>query len=171
MTAVTLIGVDPAFRKGGFWACFLDMEERTVQFRCFRNVLHFDRFLFSEDAPERAFVIVENSNLQNITFARHMKGKLSEITRMSRNVGTNQAVSELAYVSAVERYGKDAVLNMSPERKGKKYDERFFQAALKGDGVKAVNYSGTQDERDTYKLAHMGLYEMKLKRGSLFAAK
>jgi hypothetical protein len=100
-----------------------------------------------------------------------MKGKLSEITRMSRNVGTNQAVSELAYVSAVERYGKDAVLNMSPERKGKKYDERFFQAALKGDGVKAVNYSGTQDERDTYKLAHMGLYEMKLKRGSLFAAK
>jgi hypothetical protein len=167
---MVIIGIDPAFRKNGFWACFLDIRERTAQFRCFRNVLEFDRFLTSEDAPERAFVVVENSNLQNITFSRHMGGKMNEITRKSRNVGTNQAVSELTYVSAVDRYGKDAVLGVSPERKGAKYNEQYFRAALKGDGVQPVNYSGTQDERDAYKLAHMGIFEIKKSRG-LFSAK
>jgi len=68
---MVIIGIDPAFRKGGFWAAFLDLKERTVWFRSFRDVLVFDRFIHSADAPERAFVVVENSNLQNITFARH----------------------------------------------------------------------------------------------------
>ena len=26
------IGVDPAFRAGGFWACVLDMQDRSVRF-------------------------------------------------------------------------------------------------------------------------------------------
>ena len=160
---MVIIGVDPAFRKGGFWACFLDTDDRTVVFRQFRDVLAWDRFLRSEDAPESAYAVIENSNLQNITFARHMTGDRAAIIRKSRNVGTNQAASELTVQSAIDRYGKDAVLNLSPEKKGAKYDERYFFAALKGDRVTPIGYTGTQDERDAYKLAHIGLSELKMR--------
>ena len=37
-------------------------------------------------------------------------------------------------------------------------------AALKGDKIVPVNYSGTQDERDAYKLAHMGLTEARMRK-------
>lgn len=162
---MVIIGVDPAFRKGGFWACFLDLDDRTAFFRQFRDVLVFDRFLQSPDAPPYAFVVVENSNLQNKNF--DMTGDRSVLARKGRNVGTNQAVSELAVRSAQDRYGVDNVANISPHKKGAKWPESYFQAALKGDKVKPANYSGTQDERDAYKLAHMGIYEAKKTR-SLF---
>lgn len=162
---MVLIGVDPAFRKGGFWACFLDLDDCTAVFRQFRDVLTFDRFLHSPDAPEFAFVVVENSNLQNKNF--DMTGDRGTLARKGRNVGTNQAVSELAVRSAQDRYGVDNVANVSPQKKGAKWPESYFQAALNGDKVRAVNYSGTQDERDAYKLAHMGIYEAKKTR-SLF---
>lgn len=184
---MVIIGVDPAFRKGGFWACFLDMSDRSCVFRPFRDVLTWDRFLRSPEAPQSAYVVVENSNLQNATFYTHKtaKGALltasqakrsraliiplshAELTRASRNVGTNQGVSELTVRSAIDRYGKDAVLNLSPEKKGAKYDERYFLAALKGDRVTPVGYTGTQDERDAYKLAHIGISELRVRRRAL----
>lgn len=180
---MVIIGVDPAFRKGGFWACFLDTSDRTVVFRQFRDVLTWDRFLQGGDAPGTAYVFVENSNEQKKTFYTHKasNGALltssqarkhrnpipmnnNEIAGVSRNVGTNQGVSELAVRSAIDRYGKDAVASISPEKKGAKYNEMYFFAALKGDKIVPVNYSGTQDERDAYKLAHMGLTEARMRK-------
>ena len=159
---MVIIGVDPAFRKGGFWAAFLDTQEHSVQFRQFRDVLTFDRFLFSPDAPQTALGAVENSNKQNQNF--DMTGNRPEVARKGRNVGTNQAVSELTVRSMIDRYGVDAVLNVSPKEKGKKYNEFYFYAALKGDGVRPIGYTGSQDQRDAYKLAHMALSQFRMRR-------
>lgn len=163
---MVVIGVDPAFRKGGFWACFVDLIDRTARFRQFRDVLEFDRFLQSAEAPERALAVVENSNLQNVTFKRNQGGSNAEVMRKSRNVGTNQAASELTYRAAVDRYGKDNVMNISPERKGTKFNEMYFRAAMKGDRVKADNYTGVQDQRDAYQLARMGMSALNMRRAA-----
>lgn len=180
---MVIVGVDPAFRRGGFWACFIDTSDRTVVFRQFRDVLTWDRFLRGSEAPGIAHVFVENSNEQKKTFYTHKTatGALltpsqarkhrnpiplnsSELSGVSRNVGANQGVSELSVRAAVDRYGKEYVSSISPEKKGTKYNEMYFRAALKGDNVTALNYSGTQDERDAYKLAHMALAAFKMRR-------
>ena len=64
----------------------------------------------------------------------------------------------------IDRYGVDAVLNVSPREKGAKYNDLYFYAALKGDGVRPIGYTGNQDQRDAYKLAHMALAAFKLRR-------
>jgi hypothetical protein len=163
---MVIVGVDPAFRKGGFWACFLDLSDRTAAFRSFRDVLEYDRFIRSEEAPATAYVVVENSNLQNQNF--DMTGQRDELARKGRNVGTNQAVSELTVRASIDRYGKESVLNLSPKQKGAKYDERYFFAALKGDRVTPIGYTGNQDQRDAYKLAHIGVSELRLKRARVY---
>jgi len=162
---MVVIGVDPAFRKGGFWAAFADLEERTVQFRSFRDVLLWDRFLFSQDAPFHAVVAVENSNLQDLNF--DMSGNRPTVARKGRNVGTNQAVSELTVRSARDRYGVDAVMNISPREKGKKYDDFYFHASLKGDNMRPIGYTGLQDQRDAYKLAHLALSKYRLRKAAV----
>lgn len=147
----TFIGVDPAFRKGGFCACFLDMTDRTAVFRSFRDVLEFDRFLHSPDAPEKAIVCVENSNLQNKNF--DMTGSRPELARKGRNVGTNQAASQLTVQSVIDRYGKAACINISPKEKGAKYSKEIFGKVVNQDRITLVKYTGSQDQRDAYKLA------------------
>ena len=147
------IGVDPAFRAGGFWACVLDMQDRSVRFIAYRDLLHWHDWLRSGDAPDQAFVAVENSNAQNKTFARHLTGKVSEQVRKSRNVGTNQAVSQLAYESAVRHYGQSRVFSVSPQDKGRKYTPAQFAQVVQQDGVTLPPGTNNQDQRDAYKLA------------------
>lgn len=142
--------------------CFLDLTERTATFRTFRDVLIFDRFLHGADAPERAILCVENSNLQNVNF--DMTGDRPELAKKGRNVGTNQAVSELAVRSAVDRYGAFCVMNISPREKGKKYAEPVFFAALRADRMKTYGYTGSQDQRDAYQLARMAASNARLRR-------
>lgn len=145
------IGVDPAFRAGGFWAAILDMSDKTLVFRSFKSVLEWDRWLQSADAPARCFVMVENSNLQNQSF--DTTGSKVEVARKGRNVGCNQAVSELAYQAAVDRYGKNA-FQVSPKEKGAKIkDHGFLIAYLKHDGILLPKNSSNQDQRDAAKLA------------------
>lgn len=145
------IGVDPAFRAGGFVAAIIDMADKTVVFRTFKNVLAWDRWLMSDESPSSAFVCVENSNLQNQTF--DMGGTREKAARHSRNVGTNQAVSQLAYESARERYGDNA-FQVSPKQKGKKVtDSRMFGAIVQHDGILLPKGKISQDSRDAYMLA------------------
>lgn len=143
------IGVDPAFRAGGFIVCILDTSERTAHFRVFRDVLAFDRWLQSPDAPEAALVTIENSNATNTNFDQN--GSRGAVARKGRNVGTNQAVSQLAVQSATDRYG--SCRSVSPKQKGKKWSKREFEAVLIADGVSVYGQSGSQDARDAYKLA------------------
>lgn len=147
------IGVDPAFRKDGFAACVIDQTDKTARFLNFQDVLRWSEWLHSDDAPEHAIVCIENSNLQDITF--DMRGNRSEIARKSRNVGCNQAVSQLAFVAAVRRYGPGWVFEISPKDKGHKYTPSEFLSVVRQDGIKLPGGSINQDHRDAYKLANI----------------
>lgn len=145
------IGVDPAFRKGGFWAAILDMTDKTFVFRSF-DLLTWHDWLRSPDAPEMCFVCVENSNLQNKSF--DMTGTKQEVARKGRNVGCNQAVSQLTYESAVLRYGARQVFQVSPKDKGAKItDARVFFGIMKQEGILLPDGPTNQDQRDAAKLA------------------
>jgi len=152
------IGVDPAFRKGGFWAAILDMTDKTLVFREF-DLLSWHDWLRSDDAPDMCFVCVENSNLQNENFdistkAVTLKNKLKEVARKGRNVGCNQSVSQLAYESAVLRYGAKQVFGISPKDKGAKItDTRMFLGLMKQEGILLPPGATKQDQRDAAKLA------------------
>jgi hypothetical protein len=162
-----LIGVDPAFRPGGFWICIIDKSDMTANFRNFETVLHFDRWLRSDEAPETAIVSIENSNLQKVTFGKMRNGEYEKggneskqlLASRSRNVGTNQAVSQLAVKAAVDRYGKSCVIEISPRQKGGKiWDEKQFGWIVQADRVRLMCQVGKakQDMRDAYMLAQMG---------------
>ena len=145
------IGCDPAFRAGGFWAAILDMEDKTIRFMSF-DLLSWHDFLRSADAPPSCFICVENSNLQNKSF--DMTGTKAEIARKGRNVGCNQAVSELAYRSAVLQYGARNVFQVSPKEKGVKItDTSVFFGIMKQEGILLPPGATNQDQRDAAKLA------------------
>lgn len=145
------IGCDPAFRAGGFWAAILDMTDKSLVFREF-DLLTWHDFLRSQDAPDRCFVMVENSNMQNQSF--DMTGTRQEIARKGRNVGCNQAVSELAYISALRQYGPKNVFQISPKDKGAKIKEHtMLLGLLKAEGILLPKDSTNQDQRDAAKLA------------------
>lgn len=161
------IGVDPAFRPGGFWICIIDTQDATADFRQFKSVLHFDRWLRSDEAPETAVVSIENSNLQKSTFGMLRNGKResspgesgAHLAARSRNVGTNQAASQLAVDAARDRYGAGYVVEISPKQKGKKvWSEKDFAWIVQADKVRLMCQVGKakQDMRDAYMLAQMG---------------
>lgn len=150
------IGVDPSFRKGGFWAAILYANAKRFTFKEFADLLEWHDWLRSDEAPAVCFVLVENSNIQNLTFSRHLGGSQAEKIRKSRNVGANQAVSELAYQSALRRYGPRFAHQISPEAKGQKItDQRTFEALMRQEGIELPDGRIGQDQRDAAKLALM----------------
>jgi hypothetical protein len=155
MQNVICIGVDPAFRKGGFHACLIDYTDRTVRFMEFENVLRWHDWLRSDDAPDKSInrvcVVVENSNMQNMNFDQ--TGNRHELQRKGRNVGTNQAVSQLAYWSVLEHYGPNSAVQVSPREKGAKWDEKTYRAAVASERLTTETKSNNQDQRDAFKLA------------------
>jgi len=144
------IGIDPAFRKSGFAVCIID-ENKEAQFRTFKNgLLDFLSWLWN-DSPDNALVTVENSNLQNITF--DMRGSKAVIAKKSRNVGKNQAASEITVQACIVRWGKNRVQNISPRQKGGKWTDKEFKAVVRQEGHKLYGYTGKEDYRDAYQLA------------------
>lgn len=169
MTKPVFIGVDPAFRAGGFVAVIIDMADRTARVMKFKNLLNWHDWLRSPDAPEQAYVCVENSNLQNTTFdmgeeknAHHdpevrLGRRILKVARGSRNVGANQAVSQLAFESARDRYGA-SVYEVSPKQKGRKItDARQFAAIVQQAGILLPKQKLSQDARDAFMLADMAM--------------
>jgi hypothetical protein len=119
------IGVDPAFREGGFHIAILDMVRKEIRFLGFEDVFEWHEWLRSDECPEGCFICVENSNLQNKTF--DMSGSSQRVARFSRNAGANQAVSQLAYDTALKAFGPFRVFGVSPKEKGAKItDARTF---------------------------------------------
>jgi len=145
------IGVDPAFRKDGFWCAIVDMSDRTVAYKKMTDVLAFHDWLRSGDSPLSCFICVENSNLQNKSF--DTSGNRAETARKGRNVGTNQAVSELAYISALRRFGESRTFQVSPKEKGAKWTEAQAGAVLKSERLTVITKGDNQDCRDALKLA------------------
>ena len=156
MIPQTVIGVDPAFRAGGFWACILDFREKTINFQKFENVLEWDRWLRSIHTDTPDLVVVENSNGQNASF--DTSGTRRVTARKGRNVGANQAASQLAVQAALDQLGWSSVLSITPYQKGAKITyASTFEAIVKSDGfILPPKYPKNQDCRDAYKIAWIG---------------
>lgn len=153
MKARTVIGVDPAFRKGGFAIAILDRVEKTCVFKMFADVIEFAFWLASEEAPsDDYFVCVENSNLQNVTLRK--TGNQGQRSRKSRDIGKNQAASQLTVSAAVRTVGENRTVEISGKQKGQKLLPGIFLMWAKG--WKFSNYKNIpahQDKRDAFKVA------------------
>ena len=149
---MTVIGIDPAFRKKGFAMCIID-ETGDIGFKVFKTFLDFVKWAFSEDVPAgKVNVVIENANLQNITF--DMSGSKGEIAKRSRNVGACQAISQATFELCQYVFGKDCTFEVSPREKGKKWTpaEANNIATEKGLNYTFKNSEAEQDKIDAFKL-------------------
>jgi hypothetical protein len=150
-----IIGIDPAFRENGFSICVI--ENKVVSFLTFkRGFLDFQAWVIntfiSNEQKESVFVGVENSNLQNINFSHFSKQKVSE--KVSRNIGANQAISQLTVDFCTDFFGAKNVKEISPKEKGKKQvtnEVLFFD--IKARGLSCLKNRVNQDNRDSYFIA------------------
>lgn len=141
------IGLDPAFRKNGFAICCI--EEQDLYFKQFKNYANFLGWLY-HDRPEEAFCCIENSNLTDATFFRG--GNMQSRMKQSRNVGKNQAASQIAVDLLNIVYGKESILDISPKRKGKKWT-KTYALAIARQNKHQLPATISQDKIDAYQLA------------------
>ena len=155
----TYIGVDPALRPGGFWACVICRVDNTATFRPCKHLGEFVRLL--QDADPVA-VIVENSNLQKAVFNKSsgVGGAIS----VGKNQGVSQAAADIA-----DQYSR-IPSGISPKQKGSKVtNEVVFQGIVRSNGLRLIGYKGAikagQDQRDALMLALIAeqQYKMHLK--------
>lgn len=154
------IGIDPAFRDSGFTICII--QDKIVSFYTMKTFINFLEWVNANEhiIDDHHIIVVENSNLQNLTF--NMNGSKLIVAKMSRNVGANQAISQLV-VDYLE-YNNFNVIGISPKDKGKKLDHKTTQLLMENEKhilntekkhtYKGLNYE--QDKRDAYKLALLG---------------
>jgi hypothetical protein len=169
------IGIDPAFREGGFSICIIDMSDKTARFKTFKNgFLDFSSW-FLYDSPDVALVCVENSNLTNRTFWTHRNSKTGalmtsnqakynkaarplnayEAAKVSRDVGKNQATSQNVVDLCRTKYN---TINCSPLQKGGKWTKQAIAAGvLRSEGLTSDKKRMNQDDRDAFKLALIAL--------------
>ena len=157
MTPLRIIGLDPSLRVKGFAACELiyDANEalQTINFYRFARFYNFIDFCQARIHDEALYWAVENSNLQNATFA-HYKGNAAQLKKISRNVGANQGISQAVVDMLTFYFTHDRVLEVSPAQKGVKWDTRNAAHVAAQYGIKLPQTS--QDERDALKIAIIG---------------
>jgi len=133
-------------------ACFI-LPDKQVIFKRYKRFVDF--LIHAQDY--RSFylpvIMVEDSSLQNVTFNSSINRAI--LSRMSRNVGMNQAASRIAY-EWIKLQGCEAY-NISPEQKGKKWGKEIFMKVFQNEGYKfEINFKPTkisQDEIDCFTLA------------------
>jgi hypothetical protein len=152
-----IIGLDPSLRTKGFAACEMvyDTNEavETINFYRFARFYNFIDFCQARIHDESIYWAVENSNLQNATFA-HYKGNTAQLKKISRNVGANQGISQAVVDMLVYYFTVDRVVEVSPAQKGIKWDTRTATHVAAQYGIKLPQTS--QDERDAFKIATIG---------------
>ena len=144
------IGIDPAFRAGGFSLCIIDGSK--VTFKTFKNGFLGFCTWFYNDSPPAAVVCVENSNLTKASF--DISGNKFVIAKKARNVGKNQAISQNTADLCATKY---KIINVTPKQKGKKWNKEIFNNVLESEGHQIEKKRTNQDERDAYKLALIAL--------------
>ncbi len=152
MENLSLIGVDPAIRINGMAACII--SDKVIIFRKYKRFVD-----FINDVPNWAkynpIVLVEDSSLQNVTFNSSINRAI--LSRMSRNVGMNQAASRIAY-EWIKENGFNA-FNISPEGKGRKWNKDVFLKVVQQERLKFEpdfkTAKVTQDMIDAFFLALM----------------
>jgi hypothetical protein len=150
---MVIIGIDPAMRKNGFALCLHDTTDNSIDFL----VMEFTDFIFYVTSlPEGDYQFcVENSNLQNLSF--DMRGNKNIVARKSRNVGMNQAVSQLTCDYLKKCNYK--VIELSPKQKGEKMTKETAKVLLT-QFSEVNNYKGLvseQDKRDAFKLVLLAI--------------
>lgn len=155
-----LIGIDPAFRDSGFTICVI--QDNIVSFYTMKTFIDFLEWVNANThfIDDHHIIVVENSNLQNLTF--NMNGSKLVVAKLSRNVGANQAISQL--VVDYLKYSHFNVVGISPKDKGRKLNHSETELVMiyekhsvnpeKKHTYKGLNYE--QDKRDAYKLALIG---------------
>ena len=150
----TLIGVDPALRIKGMAVCFI-LPDKEVQFKRYKRFVDFIGAVITWVAYESPIVLVEDSSLQNVTFNNSINRAI--LSRMSRNVGMNQAASRIAY-EWIKEHDIEAY-NISPEAKGKKFNKDIFMRVVASERFKfEPDFKPakiSQDEIDAFFLALM----------------
>ena len=149
-------GMDPAFRKKGFGLCILE-QGSDPYFKLFKDYVHFISWTIN-DSPEKAFWVIENSNLTNATYSKYGNGK-----QASRSVGKNQAASQICVDFFRVQYGKDYVKDISPKEKGKAWTVAWAKTVARQEGHKITNIN--QDQAVAYQLA------LRAKKEYMFASR
>jgi len=148
----TYIGVDPAIRINGMAACFIK-PNKEVEFKKYKRFVDFILDVPKWKQYEHPVILVEDSSLQNLTF--HNSINRAILSKMSRNVGMNQAASRIAY-EWIKENGCEAY-NISPEQKGKKWGKEIFMKVFQNEGYKfEADFKPakiSQDEIDCFTLA------------------
>lgn len=157
---MTYIGVDPAYRDKGFWIC-----EINGAIACFYLIKDFIEFVkYIDDLVDNKFdvsICIENSNETNHTFISPKVRSPAAREKISRDVGKNQAISQMSVDYCQYMLGK-GVFSVSPAEKGMKWSDKITKAEAKNHGLELFNYKGLvseQDKRDAFKLALRAKYE------------
>lgn len=146
-----IIGIDPSFRIGGFWVC--ELNNSIATFKCMTKFIDFIKYIEIQN-KENTVTIIENSNLQNVTFLSSTKKNVA--AKLSRNAGMNQAVSQITVDICKHLINPKNVIEISPAQKGIKWDNQTTLSVAKSLNHTLQNYKGLkseQDKRDAYKLA------------------
>lgn len=153
----TIVGIDPSSQDGKFAVCAI--KGLSVMFWKLNSFIGFLQWIKQREFNGRVHFVVENSNLQNITFgsSKESKRKLSiaAIEKISRNIGKNQQCSQATVDYLISMYGADSVTELSPKQKGAKWSEAFARGVAKGNNHVIGKQFG-EDKRDAYQLALRG---------------
>jgi hypothetical protein len=133
-------------------ACFIKPDKEVI-FKKYKRFVDFIKDAMNWDYHFNPVVLVEDSSLQNVTFNSSINRAI--LSRMSRNVGMNQAASRIAYEWIKEN--RCEAYNISPEQKGKKWGKEIFLKIFQSEGYKfEPNFKPakiSQDEIDCFSLA------------------
>jgi hypothetical protein len=157
---IIYIGVDPAFRENGFYVCVIN--DNIADFQKMKTFIDFVQFIDKiADNNLEAFICIENSNETNHTFISPKVRSTSGREKISRDVGKNQAVSQMSVDYAKYRLSI-GVYSVSPADKGMKWSDLITKSEARNHGLELFNYKGLkseQDKRDAFKLALRAKFE------------
>ena len=156
-----IIGLDPAFREGGFGCAII--EQGVV---IFGNIANFADFLnYCDIAPHGALWCVENSNLDDTTYQYLRGGNTRTLMAKSRDVGKNQAISQVVCDYLIKKFGAERVMAISPLQKGAKWGvfnrkrnmsiaREIARTVGETSGLKSIGWqTATGDEVDAFQVA------------------
>ena len=175
-----IIGVDPAFRKDGFWVCryypFRFEDNRLageIHYSKINSIFSFKNYIddLVRFSKLKVFVSIENSNLQNVVFTpKNPKETLAAYSIRCCKIGKNMAISQQVYELCIGYFGKENVKSFSPKDKGKKDDNHLYNLRKikynimeEYSSKKSSRNRTNQDQRDAFKLATLLYDELKLK--------
>jgi hypothetical protein len=157
---ITYIGVDPAYRENGFYVC--EIREKIVVFYKMKMFIDFVKYIDAlADSTTDVTICIENSNETNHTFISPKVKSPAAREKISRDVGKNQAISQMSvdYCNYIIGSG---IHSVSPAEKGMKWSDMITKAEAKNHELEFFNYKGLvseQDKRDAFKLALRAKFE------------